>query len=222
MLNDTDMPESRKLLRVAVIDDYPVVRRGMISFLNDAGYQAAAVWEFDPATAADQVDHHDWDLVLLGAPLEQAGWLLLIKHLAQGHPATHVLVLSELEDQKHEIAALRAGASGYLHKSSPPGTISMAIRKVVEGGNFVSQNLVHALVDQLNHHRVQKSEDTLSDREYQVLRGLVSGKSTKEIASDLHLSSKTVSTYRARLCAKLNVQSNAALIRYALKHKIAC
>lgn len=218
------MPHNKEIaateLRIVIIDDYPVVRQGLCRILVDAGYCATCLELLDPFSSQQYIHSHEWDLAILGAPLNSQNWLCLLKDLVRCRPLAHVMVISDLQDQKHEVAALRNGATGYLDKHSTPAEIIKAVNKINEGGNFVSENLIRTLVDQLNCRKHQRPEDLLSEREFQVLRGLVDGKSTKELAAEMHLSSKTVSTYRARLCAKLGVHSNAELVRYALKHKL--
>ncbi len=207
-------------LRVVIIDDYAIVRTGLCSILRDAGICASCISHLSPDESLIFVHNHPWNLIILGAPLAGHSWLHLLKELAHTRPAAHVLVLSDLPGAKFEIAAMRAGASGYLQKVSATETIATAIRKTSEGGNFVSQDLIQALVEQLNAPKQKRPEELLSDREFQVLQGLAGGKSSKELAAELHLSSKTVSTYRARICMKLGVKSNAGIVKYALKHKL--
>jgi len=144
----------------------------------------------------------------------------VLRQLRSEKPRLPVLMLSIHPEEQYALRALRAGASGYLTKESAPDELVVAIRKVSSGGKYVSASLAEKLAFELEVGREQALHETLSDREYQVLCMIASGKTVTEIAQELSLSEKTISTYRSRILEKMNMRRNAELTRYAIEHEL--
>jgi two-component system, NarL family, invasion response regulator UvrY len=209
-----------KGIRLLIVDQHPVTSRGLREILADDGWKFTCAEAFDGNTAMALVKEQPWDLIVLDIFLTEFKWLDLFKEMRHLQPGARILAFSSVPEEEYEISALRAGATGYLPKTSSPEEIIRAVHKVTDGGTFVSPGLVTNLVEVLNSHKKPKPHEALSQRESQIFRGLVQGQSMKEIGSDLKLSPKTISTYRSRICAKLHADSNAAIVRYAMKHKL--
>src|SRR5262252_4899293 len=167
------------------------------------------------------VREQDWDLVLLDISMPGGG-LDALKQIRQERPRLPVLVLSVHPEDQYAVRVLKAGASGYVTKDSPPDELKRAIRRVSLGGKFVSTALAEKLAAGLEGRPVTGSEhESLSDREYQVLCMIASGKTVSEIGRELELSVKTISTYRARILKKLALRNNTELARYGVqRHRV--
>lgn len=207
------------MIRLLIADDHPVVREGLRRIVADHpelevvgeavnGDEVLASFPLLPA-----------DVVLLDVAMPGPGFLQVLEQLRAQHPSVAVLVLSVHPEDQYAIRALRAGASGYLTKDHSPEQLVEAIRKVYRGGKYVSPALAERLAaDLAATGGKQLRHETLSHREYEVLCLLGSGRTVKEISSELRLSPKTVSTYRTRVLEKMQATSNADLVRYAAQH----
>ncbi|RPI50405.1 MAG: DNA-binding response regulator, partial [Chloroflexi bacterium] len=161
-----------------------------------------------------------WDVVVLDISMPDRSGLDILKQIRSERPKLPVLVLSMYSEDQYAIRVLKAGASGYLTKDSAADELVKAIRKVVSGGRYVSPLLAEKLAFEIGDDSSRLPHEALSDREFQVLRMIAAGKSVKEIAAELSLSVKTVSTYRARLLEKMNLGTNAELIHYAIQNNL--
>jgi DNA-binding NarL/FixJ family response regulator len=204
--------------RVLLVDDHAVVRRGVRAILEDhfAGISVEEAGSADDALtllAGDKLDAIVLDLSMPG----RDGFDLLaeIKHRV---PETPVLIMSLHSEEQFAVRALRAGASGYLPKSAAAEELVVALTRVVRGGRYISEAIAERLALGVSGAPIESPHERLSDREFDVMRGIASGSSVSEIAAQMHLSVKTVSTYRARLLDKMGMSSNAELTRYALQH----
>jgi len=208
------------MVRILIVDDHAVVRGGLRQFL--AGTEdleiAAEAATGDEALALVRTD--DWDVVLLDIALPDVNGLEVLKRIKRERPDLPVLIFSMFSEDEFAIPALNAGASGYLNKDSPPSQILAAIRTVVDGARYVSPTLAEKLLSGTTSPGRKLPHETLSEREMGVLLLLSKGVSLTSIGERLHISVKTVSTYRARIVEKLGVQSNAELTRYVLQHKL--
>ena len=205
---------------VLLIDDHVAIRRGLEAILGGALPDAQFGHAWDAEQALQEVRKARWQVAIVDLNLPGRGGLELVRNLKDEQPDMGVLVYSLHSEQQFGLRAIRAGADGYLAKGQPPEQIIKAVQMILKGERYVSDELSAALVD-----RVKESKGghagLLSDREIQVLRMLASGKGPSEIASELALSPKTVSTYRARVLEKLNLRTNADLIRYAIENGIS-
>ena len=208
------------MIRILVADDHPVVRSGLRQMLE--AYPDLRI-DGEAATAEDAValvKREKWDVVILDLGLPGAGGMEALKAIKAHAPQLPVLVLSVHPEDELAIRMLRLGADGYVTKGAESAVLVPAIRKVARGGRFVSEKVSQRLLESVGPRRSTQPHERLSDREYQVLRLLAAGKTSTEIAEDLALSIKTVSTYRTRLLEKLNVRTTAELIRYAITQKL--
>ena len=207
-------------MRILVCDDHPIVRRGLREVLEQAG---APVTVGEAASAAEGLAlarKQSWDTVVLDITMPGRSGLELLKELKSERPNVPVLVLSVHPAEQYAVRVLRAGASGYLTKESAPEELLTAIRHIVRGGRYISPSVGETLADDLGRPAEQLPHHGLSDREFEIMRLLASGRRVSEIAEQLHLSVKTVSTYRARVLLKLNLRTTAEIMRYAIKHDL--
>ncbi len=205
------------MINVVVVDDHAVVREGIKRIVSESGGMTVSGEASDGHEAIRVIKNQPCDVVLLDITMPNKSGLDVLKELHAALPRLPVLVLSMHPEDQYAVRVLRAGASGYVTKDSAPAKLVHAIRKVVRGGKYVSPSLAEKLVYDLGTDTAKPVHEILSDREYQVLCMIASGKTVTEVAQELALSVKTISTYRVRLLEKLNMKNNAELTRYAIK-----
>lgn len=209
------------MIRVLVADDHPVVRRGLRQMFESCP-DIEIVGEAETALEViEQVARQPCDVVILDLGLPEGGGIEALRAIRVSAPNLPVLILSVHPEGELAIRMLRLGAAGYVTKGAESSVLVPAIRKVAAGGRFVSEAVSEKLLQSVGRKITERPHETLSDREYQVLRLMVQGHTITEIAGQLSLSIKTVSTYRTRLLEKLGVRTTAELIRYAIEHKLA-
>jgi DNA-binding NarL/FixJ family response regulator len=209
------------VITVVIADDHPVVRAGLRQIVAAQPDMQVAGEAADgdgvlTVLAASRADVLLLDLTMPGAPFPA-----LLKHVRARHPGVRVLVMSMHPEDQFAGRALREGAAGYLTKERTPQDLVEAIRRVARGGTYVSPDFAEQLAASLDGRRPALAHEALSDREHEVLRLIGAGKTVGEIAAQLTLSPKTVSTYRTRILQKLGLRTSAELIRYALQHQLA-
>ena len=208
------------MIRALIADDHAVVRQGLKQILGDTPEMVVAGEATNGQEVLDKVRAETWDVVVLDISMPDRSGLDILKQLRAERPKLPVLVLSMHSEDQYVLRVLKAGASGYLTKDSAPDELVKAIRKVVSGGRYVSSFLAEKLAFEVGTDSSRLPHETLSDREFQVLRLIAGGKSVTEIAAELYLSVKTVSTYRARMLEKMNLTTNAELIHYAIQNHL--
>jgi DNA-binding NarL/FixJ family response regulator len=207
-------------MRILIADDHPIVRHGIRQFLaTDPEISVVGEAASGPETL-EVARRTDWEVALIDFTMPGRSGLELLADLKREFPARPVLVLSIYAEQLHATAVLKAGASGYITKESAPQELAAAIRKVSEGGRYVSPRLGELLAGELANGAQRSPHETLSDREYRVMWMLASGKQINAIAREMTLSPSTVSTYRTRILRKLHVRNNAELVHYAVRHQL--
>jgi DNA-binding NarL/FixJ family response regulator len=207
-------------LSVLIADDHAILRSGLRRLLQEMP-EVETVGEAETGNAVrERMRAQRWDVLLLDIDMPGQNSLDVLKLVKSDHPDVAVLILSMYPEEQFALRALKAGAAGYLSKKSAPEQLVTAIRRVAEGGTYLSAALAVTLARNLRARPVDTVNDLLSDREFTVLRGIASGRPISEIAKELNLSAKTVSTYRTRLLTKLNMHSNVELARYAAEHGI--
>lgn len=207
-------------MKILITDDHAVLRRGLKQILED-GFGKIQFGEASNASEAiEQVTKDNWDLVVLDITMPGRSGLEALKEIRAIKPGQRVIVLSVHSEDQFAVRVLKAGASGFLNKDSAPEELVKAVRKVTAGGRYVSSTLAEKLAMNIEQPSDQPAHQALSDREFQVLRMIGSGKTVSEIAAELSLSVKTVSTYRTRILEKMNLNTNAELTRYAFEHKL--
>lgn len=202
---------------VLVADDHAMVRTGLRHYLErDRSIDAIGETSTGAETLQRLREGH-WDLVILDINLPDRSGIDILRHIRSGHPNTRVLVLSGFAEKQYAITALRGGASGYLAKDQAPEELMRAVHTVLAGRRFVTATLSEMLVTTLDEPTDQPLHAALSQREFQILCKLAVGRSVSEIAQELFISVKTVSTYRARVLEKMHLGTNADLTTYALR-----
>lgn len=206
--------------RILLIDDHVAIREGLSLMLSAAFPESRFGTAGNATEALKQVGEHTWDVAILDLNLPGRGGLELIRELKDAAPCMGVLVYTVHPDEQFGVRALRAGADGYVTKDQPASDVVEAIRRIREGKRYIGPGLAESLADYVSRSGRESSPDLLSDRELQILRALASGQTPTSIAHQLHLSIKTVSTYRSRILDKLRLQSTADLVRFALEHQL--
>jgi len=203
------------MIRVLIADDHKIVRDGLKRILSAHGEVDVTGEAADGDQALALVRAHEFDLAMVDMSMPGLSGIDLIKRLKLEKPKLRILVLSMHGERQYAARALKAGASGYLNKDSAAELLVGAIRKIAAGGVHIGDAAAASLItaDKAPH-------EALSDREFEVLRLLVEGLGPTDIGDKLHLSVKTVSTHKTRILEKLNLSSTAALVRYALDHKL--
>ena len=209
------------MLRILIADDHPVVRKGLRQIISETPDMIVADEATNGWEVLSKISAGDYDVVLLDITMPGKDGMDVLTQLKYEKPKLPVLMVSMHPEEQFAIRALRAAASGYLTKESAPDELVNAIWKVSAGGRYVTPSLAEKLafmvqkVEQLPH-------ETLSDREYQVMRLIASGKTITDIARELSLSVKTISTYRTRVLEKMKMKNNAELTHYAIKNRLVC
>jgi DNA-binding NarL/FixJ family response regulator len=208
------------MIRILVADDHPIIREGIKFILaGEADIQVADEAETAQETL-DKARKKNCDLLLLDISMPGRQGLEVLSQLKSEFPRLAVLILSAHPEEEYAVRCLKAGASGYLTKGKAPEELITAIRKVAGGGRFVSESLGEWLASHLGDDFSKPLHDALTDREFFVLRGIASGKTVTDIAEELSLSVKTVSTYRTRLLIKMKMRNNAELIHYGVVNRL--
>jgi two-component system invasion response regulator UvrY len=205
------------MIKVVVVDDHAVVREGLKRIISENDGMTVSGEAADGHEAMQVIRKASCDVVLLDITMPNKSGLDVLKELHAESPRIPVLVLSMHPEDQYAVRVLRAGAAGYITKESAPAKLVQAIRKVVRGGKYVSASLAEKLVYDLGANTDKAPHEILSDREYQVLCLIASGKTVTNIAEELTLSVKTISTYRVRILEKLKMSNNAEITRYAIK-----
>jgi DNA-binding NarL/FixJ family response regulator len=209
------------MIKILIADDHSVVRRGIKQILSEEKDMEV----LGEASNADEVVNilfnHEWDLLILDITMPGKNGLDALIEIKQRKPDLKVLILSMHPDEEIAIRALKTGAAGYLNKESVPEELIKAIRKVCSNGRYLSESIAESIAYSSIDKDIYKSaHEVLSEREFQVMCLIASGNSLTQIADELLLSVKTVSTYRARILEKLSLRSNVELSHYAIRHKI--
>ena len=206
------------MMRVLIVDDHAIVRRGLRELLSDEFHGALFGEASDARQALELLRKKEWDVALLDIALPGKSGLEVLKELKAEWPRLPVLVVSAHPEDQFAVRALKAGAGGYMTKESAPEELANAVRKVLAGGRYVSPALAERLALGVNQDLTRTPHETLSDREYEVMSRIASGKTVTEIAGELSLSPKTISTYRARVLEKLGVKNSAKIVQYAIRN----
>jgi len=205
------------MIKVLIVDDHTIVREGLRQILEETSDIAVADEASSAREVINKVWNNDYDIVLLDISLPGRSGLDVLKQLKSIKPNLPILILSMHPEEQYAIRSLRAKASGYLTKESASEELIDAIRKVAQGRKYITSSIAEKLAFELEDSTVCSYHEKLSDREFQVMCMIASGKRIKEIADTLSLSVKTISTYRARILKKMNMQNNSQLIHYAIK-----
>lgn len=208
------------MIKILIIDDHAIVREGLKQILVETPDLEVAGEANDGQEALERMRADHWDVVVLDISLPGANGLVVLQQIKNQFPEVPVLMLSIHAEEQYALRALKAGAAGYLTKETAPQELVTAIQKVAGGGKYVSPSLMEKMVSDLGKDLKKALHETLSDREFQVLCMIATGKGLTEIAEDLDLSVKTVSTHRTRMLKKMRLRNNAELIHYAIRNDL--
>ncbi len=208
------------MIKILIADDHAIVRKGLKQIISETQDMVVTDEAGDGQEVLNKVRKDNFDMVLLDISMPGRTGLDILRELKAEKPRMPILVLSMYPEEQYAVRVLRAGASGYLTKESAPDELIAAIRKVSLGKKYITPSLAERLAFDLDIDSDKPLHETLSDREYQVLCLIASGRTVGEIAEKLSLSAKTISTYRARILEKMNMKNNAELTHYALQHKL--
>lgn len=208
------------MIKILIADDHAIVRQGLKQILADTPDLAVRGEAQTGQEVLNKVRTGEWDLVVLDLAMPGRGGLDVLKELKRERPKLPILVLSIYPEDQYAVRVLKAGASGYLTKESAPEELIKAIRKITAGGKYVSSYVTEKLVFNLGRDAETPPHETLSNREYQVMCLIASGKTVKDIAKEMALSIKTISTYRVRILEKMKMKSNSELIHYGIRNQL--
>jgi DNA-binding NarL/FixJ family response regulator len=208
------------MLKVLIVDDHTITREGLRRILSDHPQIATVGEAGNGADAIALVEAREWDIVLLDISLPDRSGLEVLKIMKKARPQLPVLVLSMYPVDQYALRVLRAGGAGYLTKESAPDQLLEAVRKVTGGTRYITPEVADYIAQDWTEDTTQAAHEKLSDREFEVMRLIASGKSVGDIARGLCLSVKTVSTYRARILQKLRLRHNAELTHYAVVNRL--
>ena len=209
------------MIRVVLVDDHTIVRKGISQFLED-DFNIEVVGESGDGRSLFRIlEETEVDIIILDISLPGKSGIAILKELRNQYPKIKVLVLSMHPEEQYAIRVIKAGAYGYLTKGGSPKEFINAIHKIHKGKKYISPSLAEYMADHIENDYPKPGYEKLSDREFEVMNLLVSGQSISEIAGKMHLSVKTISTYRRRILNKLNLRNNSELIHYAIKNNLA-
>ena len=208
------------MIKILIADDHAIVREGLKQILSETPDLVVVAEASSGQEVLEKISKNDLDLVILDIAMPGRGGLDILKEIKTQKPRLPVLMLSMYPEEQYAIRVLKSGASGYLTKESAPSELVMAIRQISQGKKYISPSLAEKLAIDLELSPDKLPHEILSDREYQVMCMIASGKTLKEIADGLSLSIKTISTYRSRILEKMNMKTNAELTHYAIKSNL--
>lgn len=204
------------MIRVLIVDDHAVVRQGLRRILGEAEGIEVGAEAANGIEALKKIGHEKFDVVLLDISMPEKNGLDTLKQIIDENSAAKVLIMSMYPEDQYAVRLMKSGASGYMTKDAAPEQLVDAIHKVIAGKKYISPNLAELLLQECGNDTGKPAHELLSNREYQVLRLLGSGKKVSEIAQTLSLSVKTISTYRAHILEKMKLKNNAELIFYVM------
>lgn len=208
------------MINVVIADDHSIVRRGFRQVIEETPDIRVVGEAADGPELLAWLRQRHCDIVVLDLSMPGQSGIDLLEDLRAQYPGVSVLIMSMHPEDQYAVRVLKSGAAGYMNKEHAAESLADALRKIATGGRYVSPTLAEMLAFNLGGDATQAPHETLSNREFQVLLMLAQGKSASAIAADLSISIKTVSTYRARILEKLNVGSNAEMVRYALERSL--
>ncbi len=207
-------------IKILIADDHAIVREGLKQIVAEETDMIVLGEAADSNELFDLLKKENFSILILDINMPGKSGLEALKDIKQYYPELPVLILSMYNEDHYGLRSLKAGASGYLKKASAPEDLVVAIRKIISGKKFISPALAEKLADNIGKTRTQFLHENLSDREYQIMCSIASGKSAEEIADELSLSINTIYTYRNRILEKMSMKSNVELTQYVLQNKL--
>jgi len=207
------------MFKILIGDDHAIIRKGLRQILQEEISKCDIDEAADGMDVIQKINEKQYDILILDISMPKRNGIDLLNQLKIEKPDIPILILSIHPEEQYAIRVLKAGAAGFINKASAPEELVHAIRKITGGGKYISPVVAEQLATNI-HNPGQAPHEHLSDREYQVMLMIASGNTTKEIAEELSLSVKTISTYRARLLEKMELDNNAKLTKYVLQHNL--
>jgi len=207
-------------IKLLIADDHPIVREGFKQVLSETTDMLVADEAGNGQEVLNLIRNNKYDVILLDISMPGRSGLEILKELRNEYPKLPVLIVSIYPEEQYAVRAFRAGASGYLTKASAPHELIAAIRKISKGGRYISSSLAEKLTYYLDIDAAKPPHELLSDREYQVMLLIASGKTVTEIGRELCLSVKTISTYRTHILEKMKMKNNAEITLYAVQNQL--
>jgi len=208
------------MIRILIADDHPLFREGLRHIIAGCPDFTVAGEASNGQEVLEKAWNNEYDMVLLDIAMPGTPGLEVLKQLKHEKPKLPVLVLSMYPEEQYAVRVIKAGASGYLTKESASEELITAIRRISGGRKYITASIAERLADDVEPTAEKPLHDTLSDRELEVFRMIAAGKTATNIAGELFLSVKTISTYRSRILEKMKMKTNAELIHYAIKHNM--
>ncbi len=208
------------MIRILIADDHTVVRKGLRQILAEEFTDAEIEDVPDAEELIKKLLRGKWDVVISDLSMPGKSGLDALQYIRQQYPGLPVLILSIHPEEQYAIRVLKAGAAGYLSKDTAPEELVNAVKRVLMGKKYITVTMAEKIADAFNRSSDKKPHELLSDREFDVFKMIAAGKAVSEIADLLSLSVTTVSTYRARIMAKMNMKSNANLTLYAIENNL--
>lgn len=208
------------MIRILIADDHAIVRQGLARILEKGGEMKVVAEVDNGISALKWLCDHECDVALIDISMPGMNGIDLLKQLHEKKPALPVLVVSIYSEDQYAVRLIKAGASGYLTKGCSPATLLKAVSRVVSGKKYISSAVAEMLANEAGAPEEKRPHEILSDREYQIFLLLASAKTVTEIADNLALSGKTISTYRSRVLEKMHLRNNAELMRYAVDNHL--
>lgn len=208
------------MIRVFIADDHPIFRAGIKQILSETLEMKVIDEASSGQEVINKVSASECDVVLLDISMPGIGGLEALKQIRRMNPKLPILILSQHREEEYAIRAIKAGASGYVRKISAPDELVAAIRKIYQGGKYITPSLAEELASALPAGKVGLLHESLSNREYRIMCLIAEGNSTKEIAEGLSISPSTVATYRTRILSKMSMKNNTDLAHYAISNQL--
>jgi len=208
------------MIKILIADDHAIVREGLKQIVAEENDMKVSGEVSSAAELIEKVEKENFDIVILDINMPGRSGLDALKDLKKIKPNLPVLILSMFSEEQYGLRAIKAGASGYLKKVSAPTEMVIAIRKIVSGSKYINQPLAEKLAEDVGEKTKTVLHEKLSDREYQIMCLIATGKTTEEIANDLSISNQTVYTYRNRILEKMSMKSNVELTQYVIQNKL--
>ncbi len=208
------------MIDVLIADDHAIIRRGLTQILSEDPDITVNDDVADGHQVLEKLRRNSYDILIMDISMPELGGLDVLLQVKVEFPELPVLILSIYPEDQYAIRVLKDGASGYMNKEVAPDELIKAVKKIIRGKKYISENIAEQLVTFVGDGGSGKLQEKLSDREFAVFRLLARGKVNKEIAEELNLSTKTISTYRSRILEKMNMKNNAQLISYAVRENL--
>ncbi|MBU1101784.1 MAG: response regulator transcription factor [Bacteroidetes bacterium] len=207
-------------MKILIADDHAIVRKGLKQILEESSLFSQVDEANDGIESLSLIHENKYDIVILDLSMPGMDGFELLSTILKSYPEQKILVLSTFSEDRYAVRVIKSGASGYLRKTSAPEELITALVTISNGHKYITPNVADKLADELGHLRSKPLHDYLSDRELQTMIKIAEGKSLTDIAEELLLSKKTISTYRARVLEKMNMKNNSELIKYVIEHDL--